>query len=166
MDILKTVEGQEVESVDPLRAAKNEDVAKMRASLLACSDDPTSAVSQFQKITYLRLKHQLARIIKYTELMDRLEETLYDAIDGYLVNADVFDPLTMTTLLNVQDRLLENMNKSHELLKPYLTASGLPIEQFVPVETVDAETSLISRETRDKLRESARKVLEVLDGGH
>ena len=81
MNDLKTVEvagSTTVLPLDPLSAKQREDVAKMRASLLACTDE-TMPIT-IQQVTVRSLIHQLTRIVKYTELMDKIEDSLYTAI--------------------------------------------------------------------------------------
>lgn len=151
---------------DPLIAKQKEDVAKMRASLLCCSDDPFTATQAMKNITVLRVYHQISRIIKYIEMMDKIEDKLYESIDIQLDNFDAHNPVTWMTLLTMQERLQKNLIDSHKLLEPYLKQMK-DIEEFVVVSerVIDSEYSdsnLISKESREKLRSSAQQVLSIL----
>ena len=72
---VKTVDGS-IQSIDPLISKQKEDVAKMRASLLCCNDDPYAATQAMKSITVLRVYHQMSRIIRYLEMMDKIEDKL------------------------------------------------------------------------------------------
>lgn len=161
----KTVEGQSAFS-DPLLKKQNEDVAKMRASLLACSDNPETATYAIKNITMLRVYHQIGRIIRYLEMMDRIEEKLYQSIDYAIESAPVENPTTWMMLMNIQERLQRAMLDSHKLLQPYLNVEEFGIADLVvsaqPVGTSSAE-SLLSKDSRDKLRLSAQQVLLALE---
>ena len=151
-------------SIDPLRKRQNEDVAKMRASLLSCSDDLATSKVAIQKITLHRVYHQLARIIKFTEMMDKVEDKLYEAMDSAL---DRMDPENMTTwmvLLNMQERLQTNMINSHRLLAPYLDMEQFNLDSMdvVDAEVIDPTALTLNRDSRDKLRTSAQAVLELI----
>lgn len=151
-------------SLDPLRRRQNEDVAKMRASLLACSDDLSKSKKAIQDITLSRVYHQLARIIRFTEMMDKVEDKLYEAMDAAI---DKMDPDNMTTwmvLLNMQERLQTNMINSHKLLAPYLDTEQFNIDSMDVVDenVIDPTTLSLNRDSRDKLRQSAQKVLELI----
>lgn len=163
MTDIKTVDGV-LSASDPLTAKQREDVAKMRASLLLCNgSDSSTAQMAMKNITVLRVYHQIARIIKYLDMMDKIEAKLYDAIDYRLDNIDVFDDEALGTLLSIQRRLQESMIESHKLLQPYLN-----IEEFKIVDTINTENaqpsgaSILNRSSRDKLRSSAQQVLHVL----
>lgn len=156
--------------VDPLVKKQKEDVAKMRASLLSCTNENgVSIIRAIQTVTTLRIYHQLTRIIKYTELMDKLEDALYNSIDEYIDNADFSDDTTMNKLLTIQGRLQRSMIESHKLLQPYMD-----IQEFSIVDLIDSTASnedmsitskLMTSESRDKVRSSAQAVIEVLKLG-
>lgn len=160
----KTVGGSIMPS-DPLIAKQKEDVARMRASLLCCSDEPHTATIAMQNITVLRVYHQISRIIKYLEMMDKIEEKLYDSLDAQLEKMDTNSPTTWMTLLNIQERLQKNLIESHKLLQPYLNVQEFKIEDLAPtvVESPNRDgTSILSKESRDKLRSSAQQVLAII----
>lgn len=150
---------------DPLIAKQKEDVAKMRASLLCCSDDPYTATQAMKNITVLRVYHQISRIIKYLEMMDKIEDKLYESIDAQLEKMDTDSPVTWMTLLNIQEKLQKNLIDSHKLLQPYLNVQEFVIEDLAPTVTASPNgdgSSILSRESRDKLRSSAQQVLSIL----
>lgn len=152
---------------DLIIAKQKEDVARMRASLLCCSDDPYTATQAMKNITVLRVYHQVSRIIKYLEMMDKIEDKLYESIDIQLDNMDSASPVTWMTLLNIQEKLQKNMIESHKLLQPYLEQMK-DIEEFVVVservieDQEDDVNKLISKESRERLRSSAQQVLSIL----
>ena len=124
-DECKTVTS-EAEILDPLYMKQQQDVAEMRASLLAFnSGDPTSARSAIQKITAMRFYHQLSRIIRYTDMMDRIEAKLYESIDRSLDRMNSDSPSTWMSLLQIQERLQKCMIESQKLLQPYLDIESL-----------------------------------------
>lgn len=169
MDDFKTVEVSGMKS-DTLRAAQNEDLAKMRESLLACSHEGVDITTQIQKITALRVHHQLARIIRYLEMMDKIEDKLYESLDITLDHTDIMigsgdegagDALRL--LLSIQERLQRSMIESHKLLEPYLNVEAFEyLSSANAIEVEDNNMALIDRRSRDKIRMSAREVLSML----
>lgn len=160
---VKTVDGS-IQSIDPLISKQKEDVAKMRASLLCCNDDPYAATQAMKNITVLRVYHQMSRIIRYLEMMDKIEEKLYRSIEASMDNMDEESPVTWMTLLNIQTKLQQNLIDSHKLLQPYLNVQEMSIEDLAPkVTQIGKEQSMLTRETRDKLRISAQQVLDILE---
>ena len=160
---LKTFEGTSDPLLDPIYAKQKQDVAKMRTSLLACDLDPKLATTSLKSIAVLRVYHQVSRIIQYTELMDKLEAKLYQAIDHQIDNMDIDRPTTWMTLLNIQERLQKNMIESQKLLQPFMD-----LTEFTCVENDNnAPTTTISLDAnkREKLRTSARAVLQELNVG-
>lgn len=163
---IETVDTAEV-SVNPITAKQKEDIAKMRASLLSCTDDSGVPIARaVQSITVMRIYHQLTRIIRYTELMDKLEAKLYESIEYQLNNADVGDIQTLTLLIGIQEKLQKSMIESHKLLQPYLD-----IQNFTIVDLVDSSANvtdspitakLMTSESRDKVRFTAQAVLDAI----
>ena len=87
MDDIKTVDSSEV-VYDPVYQRQKEGVTKMRTSLLACTaENGVTIRNTLDSITAMRIYHQMMRIIKYTELMDKLEDKLYRSIDNMLDNS-------------------------------------------------------------------------------
>ena len=164
MNECKTVTS-ELEIQDPLYAKQQKDVAEMRASLMSFnSGNPTSAMNAIQKITAMRFYHQLSRIIRYTEMMDKIEEKLYESIDKSLNKMNTDSPSTWMTLLGVQERLQKSMIESQKLLQPYLDLDKLNFVQApIEVQTSDSfGAMIIDQDSRDKLRTSAQAVLAAI----
>ena len=154
------------QSIDPLIRKQKEDVAKMRASLLCCNDDIYSAAQAMKNITVLRVYHQMNRIIRYLEMMDKIEEKLYASIDVSLNVMDETEPSTWMALLTIQEKLQKNLIDSHKLLEPYITEGVFNIESLAPTVIEQAETNVagvLTKESRETLRISAQQVLAALD---
>ena len=101
---------------NPIVAKQKEDVAKMRTSLLSCSkENGVSTMRAIQDITVMRVYHQLTRIIRYTEMMDKLEDKMYAALDYQIDNADITSVSTLESLMNIQTQLQRSMIESHNL---------------------------------------------------
>lgn len=164
---LKTFEAVEdnvTHFVDPLTAKQKSHTDEMRSALLACNfGDITSTKSALQYITLRRILHQVERIIKYTELMDRLEDKLYDSIDQNLAEMDEFDPNTMMMLLKVQSQLQTSMIESQKLLQPYLE---MDITVYAQPQSDDTQNSfmanIISQASRNTIRNGAQALLTEL----
>ena len=143
---------------------QREDVAKMRTSLLACHDDsamPTRLA--IQKITVLRVYHQVSRIIRYLEIMDKLEDKLYESIDYEIDNADITDSETWAKLIMIQEKLQKSMIESHKMLQPYLDLTEFSVVDLTQDDAQTAGTELtMSPEKRDNLRLAAQSVLAEL----
>lgn len=153
-------------SVDPLIHKQKEDVAKMRASLLCCNDDIYSAGQAIKNITVLRVYHQIARIIKYIEMMDKIEDKLYRSIDASIDMMEDDNPTTWMSLLTIQEKLQKNLIDSHKLLEPYLNSDLFNIETLSPAVLETAETNVagvLTKESRETLRTSAQQVLRALE---
>ena len=152
-------------STDPLIHKQKEDVAKMRASLLCCNDDIYAAGQAIKNITVLRVYHQISRIIKYIEMMDKIEDKLYRSIDASIDMMDDDNPTTWMSLLTIQEKLQKNLIDSHKLLEPYLNSDIFNIESLSPTIIDTAETNVagvLTKESRDQLRVSAQQVLAIL----
>lgn len=162
-DECKTVTS-EAEILDPLYMKQQQDVAAMRASLLAFnSGDPTSAKLAVQKITAMRFYHQLSRIIRYTDMMDKIEAKLYESIDRSIERMNSDSPATWMQLLTIQERLQKSMIESQKLLQPYLDLESLSfVEAPQAVQEVSFGAMVMEQESRDKLRTSAQAVLAAI----
>ena len=150
---------------DPIYMRQQQDVASMRQLLLNCNiNDPNSVRSSMQNILVMRIYHQISRIIKFTEQMDKIEAKLYDSIDKSLDTMNDTDPRTWMSLLNIQERLQKTMIDSQKLLDPYLSIKELT---YIDVPEVTAEDSfaksLLDQQSREKLRTSAQAILAALD---
>lgn len=151
---------------NPLIAKQKEDVAKMRTSLLSCSkENGVSTMRAIQDITVMRVYHQLTRIVRYIELMDKLEAKLYDAIEYQIDNANIASFNTLELLMDTQTKLQKSMIESHKLLQPYMDLQEFNVVDLVPTdETSDNPITqkLITSESRDKIRYAAQGVIEML----
>lgn len=171
MDDSKTVRSDDISVVtleDPLYSKQKEDVARMRTSLLSCTGDPMSVKTALHNITVMRVYHQITRIIRYTEVMDKLENKLYEAIEHSVENFDASNPSTWIALLGIQEKLQKSMIESHKLLQPYLDLENLTFLDEVGhhIQKDDENTSfanmILDQDSRDKLRTSAQAVLAAL----
>lgn len=140
------------------------DVSNMKTSLLSCNkNDPDSARRALQFITVQRVYHQMSRIIRYTELVDKIEDKMYESIDMDLDNMDSADPNTWRTLLSLQTKLQESMIESHKLLEPYLKLETLTTIELPKDDPNDTFTAMIlDQQSREKLRTSAQEVLAAI----
>jgi hypothetical protein len=150
--------------IDPLTKQQRSHTDEMRSALLSCNfGDITSTTSALKYITLRRILHQVERIIKYTELMDRLEDKLYESIDQNLAQMDEFDPNTMMLLLKVQAQLQTSMIESQKLLQPYL---DMDISVYAPPQDVTPEdsfmASILPKESRNTIRSGAQALLTEL----
>ena len=150
--------------VDPLLAEQKSQADQMRAALLTCKkNDITSAKVALQNIAVLQVYHQVARIIRYTEMMDRLEDKLYASIDANLAQMDEWDPATMLMLSKLQGDLMKTMVMSQDLLKPYM---DIDLEAIAPPKDINEETSfgaaILPKESRNAIRNGAQALLTEL----
>ena len=172
-DELKTVGGVEPANiptttdddlVNPLLTEQVEQAAQMRDALLICrKSDIHTAKGALQNIAVLQVYHQVARIIRHIEVMDRLEDKLYASIDANLSQMDEFDPATMMMLVKVQGDLQKTMLLSQEMLKPYM---DIDIESLAPMKDVTEESSfgaaILPKESRNAIRNGAQALLTEL----
>ena len=162
------IDYENIEKIDSTYAKQKEGVAKMRASLLACDvygGDGTSTLLQtMNNLTVMRVYHQLMRIIRYTEMMDKLEDKLYKSIDEVLDSSNT-DPGTLLVLLKIQADLQKSMIESHKLLQPYMDAKDFKVSDLITSTAeveVSPKVSLMSQAQRENLRNSAGEVLKAL----
>lgn len=168
MQDFETVEAaSDTRVVDPLLAVEREGVDRMRTSLLSCSmDDASSAKQAIQQVTILRVYHQVVRIIRYLDLMDKLEEKLYDSIELSIETMSEYDQETWMKLITVQERLQRSMIESHKLLQPYLELQDSSINDLIPeANTSPNKPILMSSESRERVRNTAQAVLTKLSAG-
>lgn len=159
---VKTVDRLPATTIDPLRAKQREDVAKMRTSLLCCSDDAYSKQVVFRNISVMSAYHQYMRIIQYLDKMDRIEERMYEAIDFRVENIDITNTSAWSILLGLQERLQKLMIDSYKLIEPYINIPNLFIEEVPSIQNNSDGTSILSKTSRDKLRTSAQQVLDII----
>lgn len=153
------------EPMDLLLAKQKRDVESMRNLLFGCNtSDPNSVKTAMNNITVLRVYHQISRIIKYIEQMDKIEAKLYESIDRSLETMNDGDPRTLIMLLNIQERLQKTMIDSHKILEPYLNVQELTYVEVSPdISTDSFAKTLLDQESREKLRSSAQSILAALD---
>lgn len=162
MDEAKTFSGNL--STD-LMVEQANDVANMRNTLLSFDKrDPNSARKAIQNVTILRVYHQLERIVRFTSLMDKLEDKIYTSIESKLDSSDPDDPDLYFSLIPIQERLQRAMIESHKLLEPYLN-----VEQLATLEVPVAEdpsqafaSMILDQESREKVRTSAQELLSAI----
>lgn len=163
----ETVGNAEIHIPDALYSRQREDVAKMRASLLACSDDPVTSTKALQNITVLRVYHQVSRIIRYLEMMDKIEDKLYQSLDYKLDTLDVENPTSWMTLITIQEKLQANMLASHKLLQPYIDNMNQWKDWENSILAAEASQGpasgeILPRGTRNSIRLAAQQVLSLL----
>lgn len=153
------------EPADPLILKQKQDVEMMRSLLLGCNTaDPNSVKAAMNNILVMRVYHQISRIIKYTEQMDKIEAKLYESIDTSLETMNNADPRTWMMLLNIHERLQKIMIDSHKILEPYLDMQNLTYVEVNPEISSDSfAKTLLDQQSRDKLRSSAQTILAALD---
>lgn len=148
---------------DPLYSKQREGVAKMRASLLACAEGTDLSQQAIHNITVLRVYHQLSRIIRYLELMDKLEAKLYESLEYKIDTSDIQDDSTWVSLLAIQEKLQKMMIDSQKLIEPYLDLSEFTVVDTVTSETEVTSTLTLDATSRDRLRNNAKQVLIELN---
>lgn len=139
------------------------DVEAMRASLLSIDRrDLNSARKAMQNITILRVYHQMTRIIRYIDLMNKLEDKMYRSIESQIDSLSPDDEDSWRILLNLQTKLQENMIQSHKLLEPYLNFDSLNTIEIQSSDESGESYTVLNQDSREKLRTSAQQVLEAL----
>lgn len=150
----------------PLVTKQKEDVAKMETSILSCTDEPALAKQAMHTVVVLQIQHQMSRIVRYLDLMDKLEDKLYASLESKIDSMDVYDDNTWVMLLSIQNKLQTNMIESQNLLKPYLDKNlYAAFDLAQPAEQTNETATLIPAGSREKIRESAAKVLFEIVGG-
>lgn len=116
-----------------------------------------------QRIVVLQLYHQVNRIIKYLDLMDNLEDKLYESIEYQIGSSDIEDGWVL--LLKIQSKLQENMIESQKLLKPYIDIVTVD-DKIFDIQAygteVKNEVSVITAESRESIRRNAKDLLKKL----
>lgn len=153
--------------LNPLLRKQQEGVAKMRTALLACTDENAVTLRHtLQNITAMRVYHQMTRIVKYTELMDKLEDKLYESIEDTIDNSNSSDPTTWIALLNIQERLQKSMIESHKMLQPYLNVQEFSVVDLVDSSQIEEDDTMgltIPAQSRDNIRIKAQAILSQLE---
>lgn len=149
-----------------LYVEQEKDVASMRTSLLNFDKrDPNAARKAIQNVTVLRVYHQLERIVRFTEMMDKIEDRMYQSIEAKLDSTDPDDENLWYTLIPMQERLQKVMIESHKLLEPYLSPDLLtPLEVSRPEDPSTSFTSmLLEQESREKVRTGVQQLMEIIN---
>ena len=165
MSEAKTVSGSS--SSTDLLVEQASDVANMRASLLSFNkSDPNAARKAIQNVTILRVYHQLERIVRYTEMVDKIEDKIYQSIDAKLMNADPDDETLCYSLIPLQERLQKMMIESHKLLEPYLALEQIAVLD-VQQQAADPATSfasmILEQESRERVRTGVQQIIGIID---
>ena len=107
----------------------------------------------------MRVFHQLSKLIRYTEQMDKIEKKMYESMDRFMDNLDETDTSAWLVLINAQDQLQKIMMNSQKLLEPYSNVS-----LYVPEQPVEDSfgNGLLDQNERKKLRDSAQLILDTL----
>lgn len=167
MDIIKTVDGV-VEYEDPIYQSQKADVAKMREALLVCSDGNTGVAKQaLNNITVLRVYHQISRIIKYTEMCDKIEQKIYESLDNTLNNSNPNSPSTWMMLMEAQERLQKLLIESQKLLQPYMDLDSFKIMDITS-DTSDIPAAVsMNSDMRAQIQSKAQAVmLQLVKSGN
>lgn len=157
---ITTLENTDIKSADTLTVQQQSDVSAMRSALLNCDrGDATSVSFALQTIFSMRVFHQLSRLIKYTEHMDKIEQKMYESMDRFMDNLDETDTSGWLVLMNAQEQLQRIMMNSQKLLEPYANVS-----LYIPEQPVEDSfgSGLLDQKERKKLRESAQLILDTL----
>ena len=159
-------ESKTVTSGLDLYVSQLNDVEDMKSQIqYFSSSDPNCAKKAIQNITVLRVYHQIKRIIKFTEMMDKIEDKMYESIDMNINNMDSYDPRTWNQLLFLQGQLQKTMIESHKLLEPYLDFEQLNVieikQEEDPAQTFTA--MMIDKDSRENLRTAAQQLIDILE---
>lgn len=159
----ETVVGTPVNS-DLVCSSQKEQIAKMRAALIGFGSNANTTRAAIQSITAMRVYHQITRIIKYTEIMDKLEDKMYESIECSLATMNSASPTTWLQLVQLQEKLMKNMEISNKLIQPYL---GADWETIVPTsQSQDAtEYAVLDSSSRQTIRDAAKQVLSLIESG-
>lgn len=150
----------DTKSAADLAIQQQADVSAMRSALLNCDRSNAASVSfAMQSIFSMRIFHQLSRLIKFTEYMDKIEQKTYESMDRFMNSLDETDTTSWTVLINAQAQLQRIMMDSQKLLEPYSD-----ISLYIPERPVEESfgNSLLDQNERKKLRESAQLILDTL----
>lgn len=149
---------------DPLLKEQMSQAAQMRTALLSCrTTDITTAKVALQNIAVLQIYHQVARIIRFTEQMDLLEDKMYDSMNACISTMESEDPATLLMLVKIQGDLQKTMASSWDLLKPYM---DIDLASIAPPVEISEDTSfgamILPKESRNVIRSGAQALLTEL----
>ena len=149
-----------------LYGAQCNEVEQMRNCLLTFDrHDPDAIKKAIQNVTLLRVYHQLERIVRFTEMMDRIEDRIYQSIEAKLDNSDPDDENMFLTLIPIQERLQKTMVESHKLLEPYLSMEQLTVLEVPQPDdpTTSFASMLLNQQSREKVRTGVQSLLNVIN---
>lgn len=149
-----------------LFVSQQDDLQRMRDTMLSFNkSDPNAVRKAIQNVTLLRVYHQLKRIIRFTEMMDKIEDRIYQSIDAKLAMSDPDDETMYLALIPIQERLVKSMTESHKLLEPYLK-----LEQLSALEVSQQDdpsqsftTMIMEQESRERIRTGVQSLLNVIN---
>ena len=79
---ITTLEDNNTKPADTLTVQQQSDISAMRSALLDCDrGDATSVSFALQTIFSMRVFHQLSKLIRYTEHMDKIEQKMYESMN-------------------------------------------------------------------------------------
>lgn len=163
---INSVPGSDNTSLDLLYSQQKQDIVNMRSALLDCNrTDAKSVKSAMRNILVMRIYHQLARIIKFTEEMDKIEAKMYRELDNQLADASWVGMEALIPLITIQERLQKVMIESQKLLDPYLNMDEL---MMIDVESQAEQddsygAKLLDQASRQTIRENAQHILCMLE---
>ena len=140
-------------------------VSQMREALLASVDGTLVVSAAMQRVTALRIFHQMNRVIQYTEMMDKLESKLYEALDYTITATDITNRHDLVILVGLQERIQKNMIDSFKLLQPYLENQDWKLLDDLVALKGDISDLAMTPDGRDHLRVTANTVLKQLRAG-
>lgn len=154
---------------DPLITQQKESISRMRTALLSCTlDNPLSIKQSINQVTVLRIYHQVTRIVRYLDMLDKLEDKIYKLIEEKMAVTELDDPDLNTAILSqllvVNESLQKTMVSSHKLLEPYMNVEAFGITELMPINAAtDSEILIMSPDSREKVRNTAQQVLSALN---
>lgn len=171
-DDSETVESEDAFWANALFNKQKEQTDSMRRELLACNEsDPFSVKNTMQRILVMRIYHQITRLIRYTEQMDKIEQKLYQVIDVTLDNMDAGfieenASSCLSMLMTMQQKIQQSMIDSQKLLDPYLNMDTLsymelPVEQTSDDNEVNGH--ILDQDSRQKIRQGAQAALKAIE---
>ena len=147
---------------DPILKIQREDIAKMRSSLLCCNGDTSLIKRTLTDITVMRIYHEMSRIIRYTEMMDKIEDKMYESMSYAVEHANAESSGTWLMLMEMQKGIQKSMSNSYNLLKPYLSLSKTDMSAMATAIDTNVEAIPLDTKSRDSIRSTAQHILSLL----
>lgn len=154
------------EKMNPLASAMRESTSRMQTALLAANmESPNEVASALRQVTMLRAHHQVMRIVRFLELMDDIEEKMYESIELDMRTMELTESDTWAKLMTIQTNLQKNIIESNKLLQPFLDMDAYPVFQEVGEAEleIDAEVLDISADKRAQIRDTAGLLLDKIE---